>query len=311
MGPFDIEGETARTWLKLPVNPNGEPNAYVIRQFFNGIDLTQRYSDKWIVDFGVTRSEEDASLFEAPFEFIAKSVYPERQLNRREAYRKFWWRFAEPRPAMRDRIEPLSRYLATPEVSKHRVFVWLQPSAIPSNKVYAITRDDDVSFGVLQSRFHEVWALRVCSWHGKGNDPRYTPSTTFETFPFPEGLSPNIPAADYAEDPRAKAIADAARRLNLLRENWLNPPDLVKRVPEVVPGFPDRVLPVDGTAAKELKKRTLTNLYNQKPSWLIKAHEALDAAVAAAYGWEPAISNEEALRRLLQLNLERARKASK
>jgi type II restriction/modification system DNA methylase subunit YeeA len=84
---------------------------------------------------------------------------------------------------------------------------------------------------------------------GKGNDPRYTPSTTFETFPFPADLTPNIPAADYAADPRAQAIAAAAARLNELRENWLNPPDLVKRVPEVVPGYPDRILPIDDAAA--------------------------------------------------------------
>ena len=90
-------------------------------------------------------------------------------------------------------------------------------------------------------------------------DPRYTPSTTFETFPFPEGLTPDIPAADYADDPRAQAIAAAAARLNELRENWLNPPDLVVREPEVVPGYPERILPKDEEAAKELKKRTLTN----------------------------------------------------
>ena len=99
-----------------------------------------------------------------------------------------------------------------------------------------------------------------------GNDPQYTPSLGFETFPFPEGLTPNIPAADYAADPRAQAIAVAAARLNELREAWLNPADLVVREPEVVPGYPDRILPVDEAAAKELKKRTLTNLYKRPPA---------------------------------------------
>ena len=74
---------------------------------------------------------------------------------------------------------------------------------------------------------------------------RATRLTTFETFPFPEGLTPDIPADAYADDPRAQRIAAAARRLNELREAWLNPPDLVERVPEVVPGYPDRLLPVD------------------------------------------------------------------
>jgi hypothetical protein len=95
-----------------------------------------------------------------------------------------------------------------------------------------------------------------------------------------------------------------------LRENWLNPADLVVREPEVVPGYPDRILPKDEKAAKELKKRTLTNLYNARPTWLANAHAALDRAVWAAYGWddEPAETEEDAiLSRLLALNLERAR----
>lgn len=136
--------------------------------------------------------------------------------------------------------------------------------------------------------------------------PRYTPSTTFETFPFPKGLTPNIPATHCADDPRAVRIAAAARKLNELRENWLNPPDLVKRVPEVVSGYPDRILPVDDNAAAILKKRTLTNLYNERPTWLDNAHKELDAAVAAAYGWPADISDDDALARLLALNHERA-----
>lgn len=108
------------------------------------------------------------------------------------------------------------------------------------------------------------------------------------------------------KDPRAKAIAKAAARLNELRENWLNPPDLVQRVPEVVPGYPDRILPVDDKAATVLKKRTLTNLYNERPAWLDNAHRDLDAAVAKAYGWPADLSDEQILERLFKLNQERA-----
>jgi type II restriction/modification system DNA methylase subunit YeeA len=136
--------------------------------------------------------------------------------------------------------------------------------------------------------------------------PRYTSTTTFETFPFPEGLTPNIPAKDYASDPRAIAIATAAKRLDDLRSAWLNPPDLIDIVPEVVPGYPDRILPKNDKAAAELKKRTLTNLYNARPQWLADAHRDLDAAVAAAYGWPAGISEEEALAKVLELNLARA-----
>ena len=169
-----------------------------------------------------------------------------------------------------------------------------------------LPRDDGTTFGILHSRFHELWALRLCTWLGVGNDPRYTPSTTFETFPFPEGLTPNIPA-EYAHDRRAQKIAPAAERLNELRNNWLNPPDLVVHIPEVMKGYPDRILPKDEAAALVLKTRTLTNLYNERPSWLDNAHRTLDEAVAEAYGWKPAMSDDEMLTKLLALNLERAK----
>ncbi len=177
-------------------------------------------------------------------------------------------------------------------------------------QLIVIARDDDTTFGILHSRFHELWALRTCTWLGKGNDPRYTPTTCFETFPFPEGLQPNrnpltpTPLPE-GEGLKAAAIAQAARRLNELRENWLNPPQWVDRVPEVVPGYPDRLIPKPEHAA-ELKKRTLTNLYNQRPAWLANAHRDLDEAVAAAYGWPADASDDDVLRRLLALNRERA-----
>ena len=188
---------------------------------------------------------------------------------------------------------------------------------VPDSATVAIARDDDTSFGILHSRFHETWSLRLGTWLGVGNDPRYTPTTTFETFPFPEGLTPDIPAKRYASDPRAIAVANAAKRLDELRNNWLNPSDLVDIVPEVVPTaeqlaagapkiYPDRILPKNEKAAEELKKRTLTNLYNQRPQWLADAHRDLDAAVAVAYGWPPDISEEDVLTKLLELNLERA-----
>ena len=131
--------------------------------------------------------------------------------------------------------------------------------------------------------------------------PRYTPSTTFETFPFPVGLTPNVPAASYAADP-ATAIAEASRRLVELRDRWLNPPEWVEWVDEPVPGHPRRPVPRDEDAAKALRKRTLTNLYNARPQWLADAHAALDAAVAGAYGWPADISGDDAIRELLELN---------
>jgi len=282
-------------------------------------------------------SEKEATFYESPFYYVLETVKPERANNRRDTYRLNWWRHMEPRPAMWAAIrssvarhgqacpgvpgarvvdvrldaqrkaghDGLARYIVTPTVAKHRLFGWLEASICADHQLIAIARDDDTTFGILHSRFHEAWSLRLGTWLGVGNDPRYTPTTTFETFPFPEGLTPNIPAADYAADPRAIRIANAAKKLDDLRKAWLNPPDLIRIEPEVVPGYPDRILPKDADAAQKLKERTLTNLYNQRPHWLADAHETLDRAVAAAYGWPENISTEEALEKLLALNFAR------
>jgi type II restriction/modification system DNA methylase subunit YeeA len=170
-----------------------------------------------------------------------------------------------------------------------------------------VARDDDTTFGILHSRFHELWSLRMGT--SLEDRPRYTPTTCFETFPFPEGLTPDIPAANYADDSSAKAIATAAKQLNDYREAWLNPPDWTMCVPEVVPGYPDRILPREDLTEdqlKQLKKRTLTNLYNERPAWLDNAHRALDHAVADAYGWPRDLSDDEILEQLFRINQERA-----
>ena len=94
--------------------------------------------------------------------------------------------------------------------------------------------------------------------------------------------------------------------LNEQRESWLNQSELLAKIQEVVPGFPDRPVPKNEAAAKELKKRTLTNLYNANPPWLQHAHRELDEAVASAYGWKWPLTDEEILKRLFELNQIRA-----
>lgn len=305
VGAFDVDGATARGWIAEPTNPNGRGNAEVVRPWINGEGITRRPADSWIIDFA-DMPEGEAAFFARPFAHVVLHVKPARDRNRRDRRRLFWWQHGETVPGLRAAMRPLSRFIATPRVAKHRIFVWCPATTLPDSRVYAIARDDDTAFGILHSRFHEAWALRLGSRHGVGNDPTYNNQTCFETFPFPEGMTPDRPAADYASDPRAQAIAAAARRLNELRENWLNPADLIRREPEVVPGFPDRILPKDDAAAKVLAKRTLTNLYNERPRWLADAHAALDAAVAAAYGWPAEIAEADALANLLALNLSRS-----
>ena len=206
-GPFNVSGELAREWLRLPANPNGRTNADVLKPWINGMDVTRRPADKWIVDFGSRMSEREAALYEEPYRWLKEHVYPIRQQNRVEANRVNWYRHRRPVPDMWEALSGISRYIATPHVAKHRLFVWCDVRICPDKQLIVVARDDDTAFGILHSRFHEVWSLRLGTWLGKGNDPRYTPTTTFETFPFPPGLTPDIPAADYAADPRSMAVA--------------------------------------------------------------------------------------------------------
>ncbi|MDZ7862221.1 class I SAM-dependent DNA methyltransferase [Acidovorax sp.] len=339
-GPFDVPRDTAVAWLVQP-NPHGQSNAQVLRPWANGLSVTRRPENLWVIDFD-KMSESDASLFELPFAHAALHVKPTRLELRRDWHRLHWWCHGDPRPAMKLALAEIPRQIVSPRVSKHRVFAWFCSAVLPDSAVVAIARADDTTFGILHSRFHELWSLRMGT--SLEDRPRYTPTTCFETFPFPEGLTPAdtahqrtevlpggavIPAglsesnmslaqAEYAQAaPKnvATAIAQAAKRLNDLRDNWLNPPEWTERLPEVVPlgmtasPYPDRIVPKPGFE-KDLAQRTLTKLYNQRPAWLHAAHEALDAAVAAAYGWTDytaTMPDEDILKRLLALNLARSK----
>lgn len=300
-GAFDISGDVARDWIQHHANPNGKSNSDVLKPWVNGFDVTRRHRDMWIVDFGWEMGEAKASQYQAPFEYLVKAVRPERQSNRRKLYKEFWWRHVEPRPGMWAKLRKLQRYIVTVRHMKHRIFTWCSAAVCPDSALIAIARDDDATFGVLQSRFHELWSLRLCTWIGVGNDPRYTPSTTFETFPFPEGITPPETEGGLKLTERVKAVRDAGKQLNELRENWLNPPEWVELVPDVASFLPHRVVPKAGHEA-DLKRRTLTLLYNEMPAWLQHAHADLDRAVAAAYGWNWPLTDDEIASALFALN---------
>ncbi len=233
-GNFDIDEALALTLVLAP-NPHGRPNSDIVVPWVNGMDLTQRRKGKWIVDFGVGMSMDDAAKCEAVFEYVREIVKPERDKNARDSYRRLWWQHVEARPAMRECLDPLARFLCTCRVSKHRLFVWLNIPTLPDSATFAFARSDDLFFGILHSRFHEVWALaQGTQLREKESGFRYTPSTCFETFPFPPGV---IEMADPLPATHS-AIAAAAKELNELRENWLNPPDWTR---EEITEFPGTV----------------------------------------------------------------------
>jgi type II restriction/modification system DNA methylase subunit YeeA len=260
------------------------------------------------VDFtGLT--EAQASCYELPFQHLQATVKPERSASevKNERDRAWlienWWLFWRPRPELAQARAKYSRVIVVPEVSKHRVFVWVDSVVGIDKNLIAIARDDYLTFGTLQSTLHVAWSLRLGT--SLEDRPRYTPSTAFDTFPFPDGLTPDLDAQTFQANSRAKRIEAAARVLDQLRSEWLNPAELVERVAELGTGYSARIRPRSKEAEKVLAKRTLTNLYNQNPPWLQHAHTELDAAVAAAYGWNWPLSDDELLQCLFKLNQER------
>ena len=279
-GPFEISRTVADDMLKQP-NPHGKPNRDVIRPWLIGRDINQQSRDLWIIDFGTDMSEEEAALYEVPFEYVRANVKPIRENNRIRRRAERWWLHATPAPNMRRALRGMHRYIATSLTSQNRMFVYVGGDVLPDITVTVFARDEDYFFGILHSHIHTLWAESTGSQLRESESAlRYTPTTCFETFPFPT-----------PDDEQRDAVATAAAELNQLRENWLHPTDMM--------GEP--VL-----SESQQRRRTLTNLYNENPTWLQNAHAKLDDAVTDAYGWPQDLTDEQILDRLLALNLERA-----
>ena len=346
-GAFDIEEREALELLNDAGNPNCRPDSDVLKPILNATEVTNRSTSRWLIDFEDMTLEE-AALYEAPFKIICERVKPLRDKNRNAWLKANWWKLQRIRPEMREKIGSLSRFISTPRHSKHRVFTWYQWPVISDDATVVFAREDDLFFGILHSRFHEIWARSLGTQvRERESGFRYTPTTCFETFPLPEDPSHSKQRKKEPE-PRDISEADviniggwlvakerpgvygshfeqieaAASELNTLRENWLNPPEWAHEEELEFPGsdngpwsnyvrngwvYYPRLVAKDAECAAKLKERTLTNLYNERPAWLELAHQKLDAAVAAAYGWPADVPDEEVLERLLALNLERAK----
>ena len=275
-GPFDIPEEMASQMLSV-TNPYGRPNGDVIKPFLIARDVTDISRNYWIIDFGVDMDEDEARKYELPFNYVEEHVKPYRA--KRPNLETPWWLFTSAGSLLREAIKPLKRYIATPRHSKHRVYVWVDAATVPDGALVVFARDDDYFMGILQSRVHAVWSLAMGTQvRDRESGFRYTHTTCFETFPFPQ---PNAQQRD--------AIADFAETLMTHRDNSLAGP-----------------FALDKNMKKQ--KNTLTNLYNRNPSWLQKDHEDLDRAVFDAYGWPEApadLDDDTILERLLELNLSR------
>ena len=272
VGPFDLTAAEARVLLEGP-NPSGVSNADVVKPYLDGDDITRGLKDRWVIDFA-ERSREMAQAYVQPFALVEQRVKPVRA--GKAADKVPFWRFLRPRGEMRLALAGLERFIVTSEVAKHRLFVWAMAGTVPSGSLVVLAFDDDVHYGVLSSRVHTVWAKAM--GQTLEDRPRYTPSTCFETFPFP-----------HPDEGQRAEIEKWARYVVQLRAHLLG----------------------------QNAKATLTGLYNDVEnlratpdaahpvSALVTAHARLDQAVAAAYGWDWPLAEDEILSRLLTLNLAR------
>ena len=291
-GEFEMDESQALPWLHLP-NAHGKPNSDVLRPWVNGNALVTVRRSLWKIDPGVSMPLEQMAGYEKPFAHILEFVKPDRDSNKEDRTKENFWIHKRPGPDLRAALTRLNRCVAVVWHSKHLIFSWLNTSILPDDGIYIFARSDDLFFGIIASQIHGVWSLaQGTQVREKESGFRYTPTTCFETFPFPRP-TPKQEAA----------IAAATQELNTLRERWLNPPEwTVEKIlefPGSVSGAwaryvvkPDkngvgtvrypRLEPRDADCATKLKDRTLTKLYNERPAWLDLAHKKLDAAVAEA-----------------------------
>jgi hypothetical protein len=240
----------------------------VVRAYLTGDDITSDPMQKptrWIVDFA-TMPLEEARQWPAALEIVEQRVRPARETNRRKLYRERWWLFAEARPGMRKALGPLARFAAANRYGKRVLVTWQAPAVCPSGQVVVFGIEDDYAMGILSSRVHSQWAWAQSSTMRV--DIRYTPTSAFETFPWP------TPTAEQREEIGSLAAQMIEQRQQICAERQIG----------------------------------LTTLYNEVDEGayadLRKLHDGLDKAVATAYGWPASAASEpnDSNRRLLELN---------
>ncbi|PWR23930.1 class I SAM-dependent DNA methyltransferase [Zavarzinia compransoris] len=269
-----------------------------IRPYRNGRDLTAKPRGALVIDlFGLSAGEVQ-ERFPAVYQWVLEQVKHEREAKRESskdsaAYADKWWLFGKPRPDLRAAFSHLSRYIATVETTKHRVFTLLDEQVLPDNMLVCIGDAEASTLAVLSSHIHVTWALAAGGRLGVGNDPRYNKTRCFDPFPFPE-----LSAADRVRLRDQGERLDAFRKARLAEVPGLTMTGLYNALERLrdLGRNPDAP-PLDE------KERTLHEAAHV--SILRKLHDDIDRATAAAYGWPADLAAEDILRRLVELNLAR------
>ncbi|MCB2057431.1 MAG: class I SAM-dependent DNA methyltransferase [Novosphingobium sp.] len=270
------------------IRTDGQESA-VIFDYRNGRDLASRPRGVKVIDLYGMSEAEVRERHPTVYQHVLATVKPHRDQNNRASYRDNWWLFGEQRSELRKALRGVSRYIATIETAKHRVFQFLPMSILPDNKLACIALDDAYALGVLSSRLHVAWAIASGGRLGMGDDPVYVKSRCFDPFPFP---------ADVPEPLKDKIRAEA-EALDALRKRVLESHEdlTLTKLYNVLEALREGRALTD--AERDMHDRGLVTLIRQH-------HDAIDALVAEAYGWPADLSDEEILTRLVALNKERA-----
>ncbi len=252
----------------------------------NGRDLLQASRRRWVIDFSFLSEEDARKKSPAAFQILIDRVLPERKLNKRDSIRTLWWRFGWERPELRAAMKGCSRYIATPETAKYRVFQFLPNAVLPEHKLVVVASDDASLLGLLSSRLHTAWALAAGGQLGP--TPVYSKTRCFDPFPFPD--------LDGEEKARIRELGeqlDAHRK----RQQSLYPDLTITGMYNVL----TQLRSGEPLTAKEkvIHEQGLVSILKQ-------LHDDLDAAVFDAYGWPHDLTDEQILERLVALNAERA-----
>lgn len=256
--------------------------------YVKGGELNKTGRDYWVLDFYGLQEDEISARYPEAYQYLRDHVLPERASKNDKAFREKWWIFGRPRSEIRPALSGLSRFIATTETSKHRMFSFLDNGTRPDHMLIAIALDDAASLSVLSSRYHITWALTSGGRLGYGNDPRYNKSKCFDPFPFPApNDSQKARLSHLGEQLDAHRKAQQAAHLKLTLTGMYNVMEKL-RAGERIEG----------------KDR---EIYDQGLISILKdLHDQIDAAVAEAYGWPANLSDDEILHRLVDLNRERA-----
>jgi hypothetical protein len=269
-----------------------------IRHYRNGRDLMAQPRGAMVIDLFGLNAEQVRERFPEVYQHLLLTVAKSRSAQFRrsptqdaKSYLETWWQFGKPRQELRPALANLQRYIATVETAKHRVFQFLDQSILPDNMLVAVGLSDAFHLGVLSSRAHVVWCLQQ---GGTLEDrPRYSKSRCFDPFPFPD-----------AAESQKQAIRKSAEALDALRKHVLDEhPDLtLTRLYNVREAIRSgrHLTPAEA----DIRDRGFVLILNEH-------HDAIDAGVAAAYGWPAGLSDDDIIARLVALNRERAREEAR